>query len=48
VRDVFTDRHLAAVVAKAESRWARREIGDLRTGIIAAVASRHGQDEAGG
>ena len=42
------DDQLAGALAKAEGRWLRKEIGDLRGAIIGAIAARYGPDESAG
>jgi hydroxymethylpyrimidine pyrophosphatase-like HAD family hydrolase len=45
VLDVFADRELAAQLRKAESRWLRGELPDLRRAVARSVAVRYGMEE---
>jgi hypothetical protein len=45
VRDVFADAELARQLGKAEARWRRRELPDLREAIDALITVRYGGDE---
>jgi hypothetical protein len=47
VRDVFSDRELAAQLRKTESRWSRGEITDLRQAVCALIAARYGPERYG-
>ena len=44
VLDVFSDRELARQLRKAESRWLRGELPDLRHAIERIVSLRYGTD----
>jgi hydroxymethylpyrimidine pyrophosphatase-like HAD family hydrolase len=45
IRDVFADDELARSVAKAEGRWRRGEMSDLRSTIIGAIGARYGPEK---
>jgi phosphoglycolate phosphatase-like HAD superfamily hydrolase len=45
VRDVFADAELARQLGKAETRWRRRELPDLREAIDALITVRYGGDD---
>ena len=46
IRDVFSDRELAAHLRKVERRWVRGEIIDLRGAIDALIAVRYWSEES--
>ncbi|MBI3107648.1 MAG: hypothetical protein HYY95_19135 [Candidatus Rokubacteria bacterium] len=46
IRDVFSDPELAAQLRKAERRWSRGEIPDLRRGIDELIAVRYWSEES--
>ncbi len=45
VRDVFADAELARQLGKAETRWRRGELPDLREAIDALITVRYGGDD---
>jgi hydroxymethylpyrimidine pyrophosphatase-like HAD family hydrolase len=45
VRDVFADTELARQLGKAEARWRRGELPDLREAIDALITVRYGGDD---
>jgi hypothetical protein len=45
VRDVFADVELARQLGKAEARWRRGELPDLRRAIDALITVRYGGDD---
>ena len=45
VRDVFADTELARQLGKAETRWRRGELPDLREAIDALITVRYGGDD---
>ena len=45
IRDVFADDELARSFAKAEGRWRRGEVSDLRSAFIDAIAARYGPEK---
>jgi hydroxymethylpyrimidine pyrophosphatase-like HAD family hydrolase len=45
VRDVFADAELARQLGKAETRWRRRELPDLREAVDALITVRYGGDD---
>jgi hypothetical protein len=42
VRGVFGDHDLARQLGKAEARWRRRELDDLRAAIDSVIVARYG------
>jgi hydroxymethylpyrimidine pyrophosphatase-like HAD family hydrolase len=47
INGVYADRELAGHVRKAEQRWCRGEIRDLRAAIGRVIAARYGDDDGG-